>query len=216
VSAPGREHRISEPVPDRLADHVRAVATALADLADVPFALFGHSMGAMVAYETARRLHRSGRPLPVRLWVSACPAPSIVRENEPEHLLNDPDLLAFVRGRYGGFPAEVEEYPEVLTMALGVLRGDLRALATHPHRPSSPLPVPISAVGGDADPSVPASALRAWESTTSSVFRFRLFSGTHRYLETAQTALLAYVGSELRELARGSGAGTDAASTAAN
>jgi len=201
VAAPGREHRLSTPAPSRLVDHVEAIAEAMDGWRDTPFVVFGHSMGALVAFEVVRFLRDQRRPLPMKLFISALRPPWLPEDLEPEHLLSSADLLDAVRRRYGGMPPEVEAFPDVLEWALDVLRADLCALETHHFVMGEPLGVPIVSLGGDADPSVAMSDLEAWAAGTRSDFAVRRFVGNHRYLETARAELLAYI----REVARSVG-----------
>ena len=201
--APGRETRFSEPIPLRLEEYVEPIAEALRSLDDVPFAIFGHSMGGTLAFETARFHRETGRPLPLRLFISSRRAPSLPRAGEPDHLLPDQELLEVVRRRWGGFPPEVERYPDVVSMALRVLRADLRALETYDSGVTPPLPVPISALGGDGDPSLPVEDLVPWERETSADFELRVFPGDHRYLEKERSALLTHLRTVLRGEVRG-------------
>jgi surfactin synthase thioesterase subunit len=198
VAAPGREHRLSEPVPRHLADHVEAIAEALRPLDDAPVVLFGHSMGSLVGFELARRLCADASPPPQSLYVSALRPPSLRPDHEPEHLLPAEALIATVRRRYGGLPSEVEAYPEVLEWALGVLRGDLRAMEEYCYQPTMALPIPITAFGGDADPAVPLEDLHEWVRETQREFAVQAFPGNHRYLEAQRSAVLTYLANDLR------------------
>jgi surfactin synthase thioesterase subunit len=198
VVAPGRENRFSEPVPQRLVDHVEAIADELLLMDQRPVALFGHSMGGTVAFEVARRLRDEGRSVPGHLFLSSVRAPLLLRNYEPEHHLPTPQLLDSIRRRYGGLPAEVEAHPELLEWSLQLLRRDLLALETHQCRPADPLAFPITVLAAEADPSVPADDLRPWAQETRAAFTLRLFPGNHRYLEEQRDAVLACIGDALR------------------
>ena len=203
VTAPGRDHRLSEPVPRLIREHVFGIAEALRELDDVPLVVFGHSMGSAIGFELVRYLRDGGQPLPVRLFVSSLRAPRLPTDHDPEHELPDGELVARVRMRYGGFPPEVEEFPEVLELALEVLRQDLRAVETHAWLSGPPLPTPITALGGDADPSVPVGDLLPWAEETIAGFTWHVFPGDHRYLDTRRHDVLAFLRQELRALGAG-------------
>ena len=179
---------------------MEAIAGDLALLDDLPTVLFGHSMGGLVAFELARRLRDTGRSSPSHLFVSSVRAPFLPPDASPEHVLPTGELQAVLRRRYGGLPAEVEDHPELLAWSLELLRQDLRALETHRCVPGRPLPVPLSALGGDADPSAPVDDLRPWAAETSSTFSLRVFPGDHRYMESQQEAVLNYVRHQLAYL----------------
>ena len=210
VMAPGRESRYSEPVPDRLLDYVEAIGDALGGIEQIPLVVFGHSMGGRIAFELARHLGERRQPLPLHLFLSSIAAPSRYEREPPKHLLGDVELLMEVRRSYGGFPPEVERYPELLRAALRVLRDDLHALETHRERASAPLSVPISALGGNDDPSVSEEDLRAWEVETTGGFDLLLFQGDHRYMESRVEAVLAYLVPTLKALGRSGGSSTGA------
>jgi medium-chain acyl-[acyl-carrier-protein] hydrolase len=192
VASPGREHRLSEPPAARIADHVGAIAEAIETWSSLPFVVFGHSMGAMVAFELARQLRDTAGPLPLHLMLSALP-PAQVIASRSEHQLEPAALLDAVRRRYGGMPAEVEAFPDVLEWALEILRADLRALETHRVFDAAPLPVPITALGGDQDPSVNVGDLRLWARETEKAFAIQLFPGDHRYVQTSRQELLSFL-----------------------
>lgn len=202
VNAPGRDSRVSEPAPRNLGDHVAAITAALRPLGDVPLTIFGHSMGGFIAFEVARRLLVSRGPRPLWLFLSSVRAPSLGRDYDSEHILPDEDLIAAVRHRYGGLPPEIEQYPELLEMALGVLRRDLQAFEEYVYRPAEPIPVSITALGADSDPSVPIADLEPWSAETSAGFNLKVFPGTHCYVDTCRSSLLAFLRDELRSLVR--------------
>lgn len=202
VAAPGREHRLSDAVPVRLLDHVDAIAQAVSEWSDMPFTVFGHSMGSVVAFELARYLRDQQRPMPSQLFVSALRPPWLPDDVPPEHVLSSAELLEAVRRRYGGMPPGIEAFPDVLEWALEVLRADLRALETHAFVAGKPLDTPIAALGGADDPSVSAADLDAWAAGTTRAFSVRRFAGNHRYLDSARADVLAHVRDVLRNLSR--------------
>lgn len=202
VMAPGRESRFSETVPTRLLNHVEAIGAALEELEKIPLIIFGHSMGGRIGFELAHRIRDWGRPLPLHLFLSSIPAPSRYGREEPDHLLGDEELLHVVQRRWGGFPPEVERYPELVRTALRVLRADLHALETHQTRTAGPLAIPISALGGRDDPSVSEEDLRSWGEETTGDFEVHLFSGGHRYLESASEAVLSLLVRRVRRSGR--------------
>lgn len=198
VSSPGRESRYSEPPFRRLEDLVAGVLPALAHIDDVPIAFLGHSMGAIVAWESARALSAQDAPLPVHLFVSAHRAPRLPREERGEFGLPDAALVAAVEHRYGGFPSQLLQYPEVLEMALRSLRADLEALERHGVASGPPLPMAITALGAIHDPVVPVADLEPWRDETTASFVMKTFPGDHSYLASAPPEASAFVVQRLR------------------
>lgn len=178
VQYPGRQDRRAEPCVDDLDTLADLISAELLPLAGRPLALFGHSLGAVLAYEVARRLERGGVP-PHTLVVSGRRAPADQR-GEGVHLLSDDALLKTVTELAG------EELPvpdeEVLAAALPSLRADYRAVETYAYRPGPPLTVPVLALTGDRDTRATPEEARAWSRYTTGPFGLRVFDGGHFYL----------------------------------
>ena len=194
---PGREARLAEPPFTRADDLVPAVAEALEPLLDLPYALFGHSMGALAAFELARELRRRGRALPVRLLLSGARAPERPNPDPPLGHLSDEDFLAEVRGRYDGIPGAVLENPELVQLLLPCLRADFAVFETYSYREEPSLDCPISAYGGLDDPRVSEDDLRAWSRQTTRPLTPRMFPGDHFFLHGAEAAVQRAVSEEL-------------------
>lgn len=184
VQYPGRQDRYLEAPFTAMAPLVEAVAEELAHVlaADSgrPYALFGHSMGALVAFETARLLALRELPGPQRLFLSGRNAPS-GRAGTPYHLYDDAEVLAEVR-RLGGTDQAMLDNPEVMEMVLPALRADYRALGTYSWRGGEPLTTAITALIGDRDPMVTVQEARTWREHTSGDFALKVFPGGHFYL----------------------------------
>jgi surfactin synthase thioesterase subunit len=181
VAPPGREHRSDEaPVTDLLR-YVEGLADAVRQEAGTPWVLFGHSFGAVVGYELARRLTESGHP-PAHLVVSARGFPSDLPADDPMHVLADRELVALMRSEYGGFPAEVDEYPELLDAVLGSLRHDLAMLETFQPRFHPLLPTPVSVFWSPEDLSSTPEEIFAWRQVARGPVSFEAFPGGHFYL----------------------------------
>ncbi|MFJ8728911.1 thioesterase II family protein [Streptomyces bauhiniae] len=194
VQYPGRQERRREPLPVSIDDLADGIVDAWLPPVEPPFVFFGHSMGAIVAFEVARRLHAQGRPGPQALVVSGRRAPSRQRV-ERVHLRDDPGLVEELRS-LGGSQQGVLTDPELLSLVLPAVRADYRAIETYTYRPGPRLTCPVTALVGDADPKASVEEADAWREHTTAGFDLRVFSGGHFYLTEHQdqvTARLAAV-----------------------
>jgi surfactin synthase thioesterase subunit len=201
VQLPGRENRFREPACTSMQRLIDAVVPALAPALDRPYALFGHSMGALVAYEVARALQSLPHlAQPAHLLVSGRRAPHLPELETPMHGLADDQFVDEIGRRYGGIPAEVLRERDLLDLLLPGLRADMTAIETHVHVAGPPLACPISAFGGDADPRATASQLAAWQGHTLAGHRVQTFPGGHFYFSDAivRASLIGALLSDLR------------------
>jgi medium-chain acyl-[acyl-carrier-protein] hydrolase len=203
--APGRGTRMMERPLHSLMALVEAAEQAVRPLLDRSFALFGHSMGAIVAFELARMLRRQGGPEPTRLLVSGSCPPGLRRAGPPRrrllHALPDRELILELR-RLNGTPREVCESDELMEILLPVLRADFEAIERHRCGCEAPLACAVSAYGGRQDPEVTPEELAAWRDHTSGPFSASVFPGDHFYLATEQAGLLAHVARDIRACLR--------------
>lgn len=199
VQPPGREGRIAERPFDRVPPLVDALARELAPWLDRPFAFFGHSLGAVVAFELARRLRRDGRHAPLHLFASGRPAPHLPDDEPPLHALPDDELLVELR-RLRGTPDEVLQNTELMELLLPLLRADFAASETYVCAPEPPLVVPISAYGGREDVDVPEERLAAWREQTTAAFRHVMFPGDHFFQVENRDLVLEELSRELHHL----------------
>ncbi|MGO9242785.1 MAG: thioesterase domain-containing protein [Bryobacteraceae bacterium] len=186
---PGRESRAGEAALENMEALVAALVDAIRPHLDGPYALFGHSMGAGVAFELTRALRRAGLRLPQSLHVSGARAPQYRLHHDPGP---EPPLRDFIEGlrRLEGFPPSILGNPELMRLALPALLSDARLYRCYAYSPEPPLPLPILAYGGDADPNVTAEHLEAWREQTTDGFERYEFPGGHFYLESARGLLL--------------------------
>lgn len=201
IQLPGRANRLREPALKHLPELVSALVSALQPHLDLPFAFFGHSMGAVVATEVVRVMQATGAPMPRHLFASGRRPAHFPNPDSLLHVLSDAEFVSEINRRYGGIPPEVAEHEELLALLLPSLRADIMALETHcPPAGRAPLPCPISVFGGTDDPLTPRAHLDGWRSETSAAFRVRVFPGDHFYLHAQKDALLADVSATLAPL----------------
>jgi medium-chain acyl-[acyl-carrier-protein] hydrolase len=197
IQLPARDGRMREAIPDDLQALAQAVGAGLGPLLDLPFACFGHSMGALLAFEFARQLRRSGQASPTHLFVSARRAPQLPRTDAPLHTLPDGPFIAILRQRYNGIPPAILVEPELLQLFLPVLRADFKMIETYEYRAEAPLDCPIIAFGGTQDAWALPDDLTAWQAQTQRAFKVQLFPGGHFFLQAALPQLVAAVEREL-------------------
>jgi medium-chain acyl-[acyl-carrier-protein] hydrolase len=207
VQLPGREGRLRETPFNRMGPLVDALAAALRPHLDRPFAFFGHSMGALLAFELARRLRREGLPGPLHLFVSGRRPPQDPDREERLHGLSDAQLRDALR-RLGGTPREVLEHDEMMRLLTPMLRADLAVVETYRHEPAPPLDCPVTVLGALDDPKAPAEGLPGWAGHTRGPFRVRTLPGNHFFLHSAEAQVLGVVSQELTPLVSGAAAGT--------
>ncbi|MFE6525379.1 thioesterase II family protein [Streptomyces sp. NPDC057794] len=188
IQYPGRQDRRNEPGPASVAELADGVAAALAGWDDRPLTFFGHSMGALVAFETARRMERTGAG-PVRLFASGRRAPSRTRD-EHVHTLDDDGVVAELRA-LAGTDAKVLQDEELLRMVLPAIRSDYRAVETYRCEPGARLRCPVTVLTGDADPRTSLEEARAWSGHTEGDCDVRVFSGGHFFLSERPGEVLA-------------------------
>lgn len=188
VQYPGRENRLRE-TPHRSIHTLAAeVVRMLPPLLDLPFAFFGHSMGALVAFEAARELRRRGFPRPFHLVVSGAAAPHLPREGA-SHLLDDEGLVEEVR-RMNGTPEGVFEHPELMRILLPLIRADLAACETYAHHDEAPLECSITALAGAADELVRPERMEEWGAHTRGAFELEVVPGDHFFIDRHPAPLL--------------------------
>ena len=196
VQLPGRESRHREPALHSALELVALLTEPITRRAGENFALFGHSMGALLSYELAHVLSELGKP-PRHLFVSGLGAPHLPPAGPPLHHLPDDELLVVIAKLEGTSP-EILAQPELVQLLLPLLRADLEVWETYlAHR--GPLRVPITAIGGRDDPSVSLDRLGGWGSLTSADFRLSVFDGGHFYHHAAPDDVAAVIRERLGE-----------------
>ena len=199
VQPPGRESRWREEAFRHVAPMADEALAGLEGQLDRPFVFFGHSMGAILAFEVARRLARSNPPgaggATLRhLIVSGRPAPSMPEVHPPIHDLPRDEFIGQIR-RYSGTPEEVLQNDELMGLLEPLLRADFAVSESYEHEAEKAplLSIPVTAIGGSDDPDVPVEHLAPWAEVTSGPFREHVVEGGHFFVNEQRDETLEIV-----------------------
>ncbi|GGJ52735.1 oleoyl-ACP hydrolase [Deinococcus roseus] len=199
VQLPGRENRIMEDPFQQMQPLVDILIAELQPYLHEPYLIYGHSMGALVAYHVCLQLQQRGLPLPEHLWVSGCAAPLHFRQ-EAWHLLSDQDFIGRILS-LGGTPPEVFEEPLLRPLVLKLLRADFQLVETAP-AVTGKLGCPIGAVAGIQDPHATPADMQHWQDCTTEDFAedFELLTvqGDHFLVRTHSQHLLQHMRARLK------------------
>lgn len=198
IQLPGREMRIKDPPFSNVFELVDALAPHILPLLDKPFALFGHSMGALVAYELANRLRQDFDLVPERLLVSARVAPSVQLKGRPINGLPDDELIQEIL-QLNGIDKDVAAQAELMKLVLPTLRADLALHEGYCYSPGPLLECPIVAFGGLQDFKVSAEDLDAWRHHTTGPFTRRMLVGDHFFVSVPHSSFLSLLALELQK-----------------
>ncbi|MEH3117454.1 MAG: alpha/beta fold hydrolase [Methylorubrum populi] len=204
VELPGRGRRMDEPFccdPHALAAALAAEIAPLVSGAEAPpYALFGHSLGAILAFELAHALAAHGAGVPLALFASGTEAPAVRDDSDFRRPRSDAELIAALRA-YAGTPDEALADPELMALTLPVLRADFLTCGAYVYRRRPPLPCPIVALGGLHD-DVSRHDLEAWGRETCAGFDLAMFAGGHFFIHGQQAQVLATIAERIATLIR--------------
>jgi len=195
VRLPGRETRFDEPAFDQIEPLLAALRSALEGYVDRPFALFGHSLGAMIAFELARSMDTS----PCGLFVSGARAPQLRGGHIPPPPPSDEELIAEVRS-LNGIPQELLDHPEAMQLTLPALRADATLYRNYVYREADPLACPIYAYGGLDDERIERRHFEVWSEQTTGAFKLEMFPGGHFFLQSQRDEFLQVLSRDLQAL----------------
>ncbi|GAA5201045.1 alpha/beta fold hydrolase [Rugosimonospora acidiphila] len=188
VQYPGRQDRRNEPGVGSIAALADAVTEALGPWLDRPLMLFGHSMGAIVAFEVARRLERDGTGQLLSIFASGRRAPSCARD-ESVHLRDDDGIVEEMKA-LSGTDARVLGDEELLRMILPAIRSDYRAIERYRCAEDVTVSCPVVTLTGDDDPRTTIAEAQSWERHTTGPFELRVFQGGHFFLAAHQNEVI--------------------------
>lgn len=197
VQMPGREERLGEPLITDMPTLVDALIPEITELADRPFAFLGHSMGAIVCYEAARRLRDIGAAEPAHLFLSARAAPQLQDNSEPLRFLDNQEFMDRLHQTYGAVPDAIRKSSALQDVFLPILRADVELLETYEDVASDLLDCPITALGGVSDPANSAAMLAGWRERTAARFAQHEFPGDHFFIHAERKAVIATIADSL-------------------
>ena len=195
IQYPGRETRLREQPLRTMGAMVAALTETLRPALDLPLAIFGHSMGALIGFELARVLTAQGTP-PTHLFVSAMRAPQLADRQFHIHALPDAEFSEALR-RLKGTPEPVLQNAELMELFRPVLRADFALVESYVYTAGAPLAVPIAAFGGQADDRVRPDELQAWAAQTSAGFESHRVPGDHFFIRSAPQPVIQVIAQTL-------------------
>jgi len=185
---PGRQDRRLDPRIENIGEYADAIAAELKPWLDLPIAFFGHSMGAVLAFEVTRRLEAADPEFsPVALFASGRRAPSRYRD-ENVHRRDDDGIVREMKA-LSGTDARVLGNEEILRMVMPAIRSDYKAIETYRSEPDAAVRAPITVLTGDSDPRTSRDEAEAWRSHTTGAFDIRVFPGGHFFLANHQAEI---------------------------
>lgn len=196
IQLPGRGKRFLEQSFTAMPLLVREISKTILDKPGLPFAFFGHSLGALIAFELARHLQQHGSQQPTHLFVSGCNSPTMLKEPLYLHRMPDDQLIAELK-TYDGTPAEILAHQEIMSLVLPAIRADFRIFETYQYVPGKRLRIPISAILGTEDIHVSRTRAEGWARETAGKFSIRSFSGGHFFLTPQIDAVVDFVSNRL-------------------
>lgn len=201
VQLPGRGERLSEPPFDRLSEIVEAAGRELMPYFDKPYVFFGHSMGALIAFELTRWLRKNNMTMPSHLFLSGRRAPQIPEAITPTWNLPDQEFIERVR-QLNGTPKEVLDHPELRQLLIPLLRADFAVGETYKYHAEQPLECSFTVFGGVEDPEAQHAHLTPWREQTSARYKLHILPGDHFFVQTAHSEIARIIAEELEKSVR--------------
>ena len=199
IQLPGRENRFHEKPIKKTEKVVNEISNILESYFDKPFAFFGHSMGALLSYETARSLAENNKNIPEHLFISGRSSPDVVRKKSPIHHLPENLFLREIQ-KYGGLPKEVLDDAEMRSFFFPTLRADLEMCEKYIYNKTSALTIPITVYNGLADEGVNPSEKNGWEDMTEMPCEIKYFAGGHFFFRDSANDFFGQFRTDLENL----------------
>lgn len=196
VELPGRGRRIMERLYYDLPELVNELMISILPFLDKPYYFFGHSMGALIAFEMTQALRKNLLPEPEHIFVSAHPAPNMHKSEPLMHKLPEDEFIKKLK-EMNGMPDEVLCNRELMELMMPILRADFTLCETYKYKPGLKADCPITAFGGLADDGIRLDELEAWAEMTNSSFELNLLPGDHFYITKSEPMLLKVLSEKL-------------------
>ena len=197
VEYPGRGEKSSEPFVTEFSEIVSKLADEIANRINGQFAFFGHSLGAILAYEVAKKIKLDKEMFPDVLFLSGCPAPDYLPDQISLKRLSDDEFIEKVV-QLGGIPQEIINEPELLRFFLPHLKNDFYLIDTYISLSTDLLTVPLVIFTGDKDPKVSIKQVMDWKGYTKSLFDYHIISGDHFFVKD-ESIILEKINSYLKK-----------------
>ena len=202
IQLPGRANRIREPAISDLAAVLDWLTVAITPELDRPMAMFGHSLGSLMAFELARRFRSRLKVEPVHLFVSGHNAPHL--PNRPEVVSGQDDAtFADTLRRLKYTPEPLLNDPAWCGLMIPTLRADFSLYEQYAYREGPPLGCPITVLAGKDDPFTNHEGVEAWRQHTQAEFGAAWFAGDHFFVSTAERLVAEMVGERIGREMRG-------------
>jgi surfactin synthase thioesterase subunit len=201
IQLPGRESRFAEAPIDSLSGLLSKLTQEVPKLFDVPFVFFGHSLGALVAFEFTRTLRALRLPSPEKLFVSGRRAAHLSLDRKPFHQLSDDELIEEIK-KFDDSNQELFDNRDLMKLMMPTLRADFTIHDTYQYTNAEPLQTPITVFGGLDDYTTDHESLTAWQKHSQQEINVSMLSGEHFFIDTAREVLLHRLTKELEKLTR--------------
>jgi surfactin synthase thioesterase subunit len=198
VQLPGRGARLREALPNSMPALVEGLSIVMAQETKQPFAFFGHSLGALIAFEVARECQRRGFPVPIHLFASGCDAPQYRGPVRVLHDLEEDALIAALK-EYNGTPQEVLANRDLMALMMPTIRADLALAEKYEYHRGRPLDIPITVLAGKQDNQLSPEQTSTWQKETTNTCRVQWFEGDHFFINSERDAVLACINNTLVE-----------------
>ncbi|MGH0593692.1 thioesterase II family protein [Bacillus pretiosus] len=196
---PGREKRFMDTPCHSIEELVDEIAEAFKSFLNTPFALYGHSMGALIAFELACKLYKLYGVTPVHLFVSGKGAPQLEANHPPLYNLPRDEFIQKLLD-LNGTPREVLGNEELMELYEPILRADFKVCDTYRYQKGILLNCPVSVFGGLQDAKISKGDLEAWKETVTGNSRVFLYEGDHFFIHKQKNEILRYIRNELCQI----------------
>jgi len=192
MQLPGRETRLREKPFTSFFPLIEELVSAIAPWLDSPFVFYGHSLGALIAFEVARMLRDRGKPLPLHLFISSFRAPHLP---DPDQMISKLPENQFIERlkQYDGIAPAIVANSELMGIYLPILKADFSILSSYHYTQKAPLPCPITAFAGLSDPKISAEEIAEWQDHTTGGYNSHFFPGGHFFINESQSEMLAHM-----------------------